>query len=407
MSTQAYQLHLSKDQNITIDLRTDEPIYRIVERLVEEHQLPTTDSHNQVIRYALYAGQLRRMSNEMSLRQAGYDQGGDLFLTNVFDPWWETLPAVTRRLPETEVPVVPLVRRLPWKVIAGIAGGLLVIGGILLMVSNRSAEARAVPTITVAAVAVASSVPATATLAPAPTSAPPPTELVETISVPTATLQPSTPIPVILATNTPQVPLITILGVQRDYLDRDDRLFFIGKNSFGAYLWADQELTNKVPAGSGSIVISNGDQVYLLGESNGIYQIKIKSNAIDANDQQVLDAIGYIPAWLVTNTAIPTPKPLPPTPTPDPRRLRVRLLNYDDQPGCISIRVAGVNTSGWTFTVDNISLSGRFDNSGNARLCGLNADQQVTISIRRRGQAVPGGGGVPSKGRAIMYAEWR
>ncbi|MFV9507919.1 MAG: hypothetical protein AB4911_25505, partial [Oscillochloridaceae bacterium umkhey_bin13] len=98
-----------------------------------------------------------------------------------------------------------------------------------------------------------------------------------------------------------------------------------------------------------------------------------------------------------------------PTPTSDPVRLRFRVENYNDEPHCITVQVRRISTAGWTFSVDGLThLRGNFDNAGNARLCGLNNDQQVTITVfDRNGRPVAGGRGVPSKGRAIMVAEWR
>lgn len=107
-------------------------------------------------------------------------------------------------------------------------------------------------------------------------------------------------------------------------------------------------------------------------------------------------------------TATPTSPP-PPTPAPAPpaAQLRFVVLNYNDDPSCISVRITGVNTSGWGFAVDGLKLGGAF-NGGNARLCGLSPGQEVTISVyNANGQRVRGGAGVPSKGSAIMSASWR
>lgn len=86
----------------------------------------------------------------------------------------------------------------------------------------------------------------------------------------------------------------------------------------------------------------------------------------------------------------------------------MRLVNYNDTPDCISMRIVGVRAAGWSFTVDGLQLRGNFDAGGNARLCGLAPDQEVTISVRNRsGRVVPGGGGVPAKGRAILEGSWQ
>lgn len=104
-----------------------------------------------------------------------------------------------------------------------------------------------------------------------------------------------------------------------------------------------------------------------------------------------------------TETATPTK-----TATPKVARLRFRVLNYSDDPACISVQIRGIPTRGWRFSVDGLNgLVGYFDNAGNARLCGLGPGQEVTISVfESRGERVRGGGGVPSRGGAIMYADW-
>lgn len=97
------------------------------------------------------------------------------------------------------------------------------------------------------------------------------------------------------------------------------------------------------------------------------------------------------------------------TPTPVQRKLRFRVLNYNDDASCFSVQVARISTAGWFFTVDGIrGARGNFDTAGNARVCGLGQGQEVTFTVfDAGGRVVPGGSGVPSKGSAIMGAEWK
>jgi hypothetical protein len=424
---QTYRLYLGANQVVTVTLRTDEPLYRLVERLVMDHSLPVVDQYGQPITYALYAGQIRRLSNEMTLRQAGYDQGGDLYLANIYAPWWEGIPAVTRRFGND--PPAPNARRIPYALIGIGAAVALMIGGVLLFATfSQGTETVARPSATASQPvqsAMQRSNP-TATLAPAPTRQNTPQS-----AFPTATLastpQPMTGLPTATLASIPQLTTalptatlaspgntatalptgaeeVSIAGVKREYLNRDNRLFFQGRTSFGAYLWSDSGLQTKAPASQGNIVVSNGDRVAILSQNNGIAQVRIITNALDPADPKVIGATGYLPAWLITDQNVPPP----PTPVPDAGKLWVRKLNEDDEPGCISMRITGINTRGWSFGVDGMNLAGRFDNAGNARLCGLGPDQEVTISVRdQRGRVVPGGRGVPAKGRDIMLGTWQ
>lgn len=459
-SQQRYTLHLGAGQTTPVTLPTDEPIHRLIERLVHEHGLPPVDPHGQPARYALYAAYTRRLSSEMSLSQAGYAQGGDLYLANVYAPWWEQTAAATRRLSDHRSPSAPNDRRRLYALL-GIGAAVVLAMGIVaaaLFLLNspeppseaqlpgatavaarmvgRSPTSTLAPLLTVptdAPVAPATSAPAstspntppiaTSTLAPLQTSPTDPPVATVTLAPPLAMSTPE-PLPAEAAqaptriglmppfamspTSTlvnPYADSITVAGVKREYLNRDERLFFRGRTSFGAYVWSEPELRTRLPASQGNVVISNGDQVVILSQEGGVAQVRIVTNALDPADPKVIGATGYLPLWLITDEGVPPP---PPTATPNPGRLFVYKLNEDDQPGCISMRIVRTNVSGWSFVVDGTSLRGRFDNAGNARLCGLGADQQVTISVLdRNGRIVPGGRGVPSKGRAIMIGEWR
>jgi hypothetical protein len=232
------------------------------------------------------------------------------------------------------------------------------------------------------------------TLAPLPTSRPTATLVPTLAEVPTLTVV------------IPDLEAVVVLGVKREYLNRGSRYFFQGQSgSFGAYLWSDSALSMKAPASNGHAVISNGDQVVILNQSDGIAEVRIVTNALDPEDPIVIGATGYIPLWLITDQNVPPP---PPTPTPRREYLWVRRLNGNDDPTCISMQIIGINAAGWSFRVDGMNLVGTFDNAGNARLCELAPEQEVTITVyNQNGQVVPGGRGVPARGRDIMIGEWR
>ncbi|MGB9751338.1 EsaB/YukD family protein [Roseiflexus castenholzii] len=434
MAQQSYTLHLDAGRSMPVELSTDEPIYRLIDRLVQDYGLPPTDQDGRRVQYGLYADHTRRLSREMSLRQAGYDQGGNLYLANVEAPWWEQTPALTRRLSHQSETKQD--NRLRLYALLGGVFVVLTIGIVatLILVSvRRSPQVAQQPTLTVksdmlversptstlaplpmsvaTAATATDGLPATATLAPLPTAAataalaPPSTLTVA--ALPTTTASPAQPFAVFPTATLVNLDAdaVTVVGVKREYLDRGERLFFQGRTSFGAYVWNEPELRTRLPASQGNVVISNGDRVAILNQANDTVQVRILTNALDPADPKVIGATGYLPRWLVFDEGVPPPAP---TATPNPGKLFVYKLNEDDQPGCISMRIVRTNASGWSFVVDGTNLRGRFDNAGNARLCGLVADQEVTISVLdRNGRIVPGGRGVPSKGRAIMVGEWR
>ena len=100
--------------------------------------------------------------------------------------------------------------------------------------------------------------------------------------------------------------------------------------------------------------------------------------------------------------------PRPDTPVPVTARLRFQVVNYNDDPACISVSITGVNTAGWRLSIDGLRLLATVDSGGNGRVCGLGNRQEVTLSILNSGgRVVSGGGGVPARGGAIMLGEWR
>ncbi|PDW02320.1 tetratricopeptide repeat protein [Candidatus Viridilinea mediisalina] len=122
--------------------------------------------------------------------------------------------------------------------------------------------------------------------------------------------------------------------------------------------------------------------------------------------QSMLEVQQMLPTPTPVPTAVPTPRP---TAVPEPARLRFSVANYNDDPHCISIGINGIVPAGWFFVVDGMGhVSGRFDGGGNARACGLGYGQEVTLTVfDGNGSRVLGGGGIPSRGSAIMVATWR
>lgn len=95
-------------------------------------------------------------------------------------------------------------------------------------------------------------------------------------------------------------------GILRTYLNRNPALFFDGRSGFGAFLWAEAEQQNRVPATEGHVVISNGDTLEILDESvAGMYRVRVRSNTLDSADPQVIGTTGWIVRWLIDNQGIP------------------------------------------------------------------------------------------------------
>ncbi|MBU6334535.1 MAG: hypothetical protein KGS47_09040 [Chloroflexi bacterium] len=98
------------------------------------------------------------------------------------------------------------------------------------------------------------------------------------------------------------------------------------------------------------------------------------------------------------------------TPTAVPAaagKLVVQRINQDDDPTCVSLRVVGVSTTGWTLAFDGSGLRGTFDGAGNVRVCGLASRQEGTMRILGRSGAAVSGGIFPVRGGDIFVATWQ
>jgi hypothetical protein len=108
-----------------------------------------------------------------------------------------------------------------------------------------------------------------------------------------------------------------------------------------------------------------------------------------------------------TNTPRPTPVPPRPTAAPD-QRLRFYKDGEYDEPTCMSVQIRGISPAGWYFSIDGLEHIKGFFNGQDARVCGLGHRQEYTFTVRNgSGQAIRGGDGVPTRGSAVMIANWR
>jgi hypothetical protein len=139
-----------------------------------------------------------------------------------------------------------------------------------------------------------------------------------------------------------------------------------------------------------------------------------------------------VATWILTgenvpaNTAItPTAAPVAVTSVPATgsqpaaQKLRPQSVNYNDDKNaqCVSVRITGINPTGWRMIVDgetngqNQLIIGTFSgnrNGGDARMCGVPHDHPFNIYIEYSagGARVPGGY-FPSANGAIHTIVWR
>ncbi|MGQ9482012.1 MAG: hypothetical protein ACUVSZ_11560 [Chloroflexus sp.] len=396
----SYTIQWSKENSKPCDLPDDKPIYELIPSLVKECQLRETDEQQHPIQYELFDMSYNLLNKEISLAKNNQPPGATLYLADRNRRWFVSAAPVVPA--PVKPPLLPLSGNLSIPAVVGL--GLIVVIVILftrMMTGSDGRFAASLPTLTIEPFVPNVTPSAVSTLAPPSTPiVPTPTKL--------STLVPVLPTPTSLSPTLASTPtyLEIVSGVKPEYRSIKPELFFVGRTSFGAFLWQDSKLREKIPATEGYVVVSNGDQIEILARLGQVYQVRIHTNVLDPDDPKVIGAVGYLPAWIITDQDVPpTPTPKPrPSPTP---KLRVVKVNEDDSPDCISMQIRNINANGWLLRIDGYQLFARFDGGGNARLCGV-PNHAFTFSILdNKGQAVPGGQGIPAKGRDIFIGEWR
>lgn len=438
-----FRIHLSEQQAVEAALDLQRPIYLLVSGLTHQHQLPAIEGG-----YGLFGGADRRpISRELSLLRTPYAGGGDLYLASNRAPWWAGAPAAAARSPArrptTRSQPVRAAARLDLKSVALAVIGVVAIGLLGLLLWPRGGVS-------------APDVEPTVAFVP-PTAAP---------VAPTATLLPVTPTldPAVLAAKNyqdglddynaqkwPQAAALLqqVFAYDPGYKDVRQVLGATLYN-WGVALRDQGDIAGALDQFAAAIEVAPDHplaadeqqkaQLYrdALGarDGGGLRDAAIKLEELRDLQADYLDSTAQLydiylaygaelegekstaAALRIYQKAAELPlddvsaaqarlKAL--APTPAPKRLRFSVANYNDDPGCISIRISGVGVGGWYFTVDGIGgVLGRFDTGGNARTCGLGYGQEVTITVHYPdGRGVAGGTGVPAKGSAIMVAAWR
>ncbi len=464
--TRTFRIHFSERHVLQEDLEIDTPLYLVISQLAQRHQLPVVEGG-----YGFFAGAERRpLSREVPLTRTPYANGGELYLAPVHTPWWAPIPTVAamptpavpvKRTPTLSLPARPRLSLTPQNILL-ITIGVIAIAmlGLLFWPQGTTNGTGSNQSVSIVAPSEVIALP-TATLLPATPTPDAATQArqhyqdgmtayaAENWSVAAEHFQE------VYAYDASYREIASVLSASfynwgittRDEgdittalahfqstikVDSNHTLARTEIQKANIYLDAQKKVANGNLDGAiqryQSLIEMNGGnyadattQIYelLLNQAETVAQQGGDENlqrALElyraAAGVEVIDRSKAEQGVVEIQALLPTPTPIPrPTATPQPRpaaRLRFSVANYNDDPGCISIKINGISPAGWYFSVDGIrGVSGRFDGGGNARACGLAPGQEVTISvIDGNGRVVPGGSGVPSKGSAIMIANW-
>ncbi len=155
----------------------------------------------------------------------------------------------------------------------------------------------------------------------------------------------------------------------------------------------------------------NFEETGQLAKAREVYSLALEL-AQDAPNIDVGDLRARLRA--ISPTAVPaTPtRPAPPTAVPTiAKTQRLYFQKYAENavdPTCFAVHIRGVNTGGWFVAVDGLGNRGNVDGAGNTNVCGLAASQEVTFTVyNAQGGAVPGGGGIPTRGGDLMAGYWQ
>ncbi|MFD3162544.1 protein kinase [Herpetosiphon sp. NSE202] len=155
----------------------------------------------------------------------------------------------------------------------------------------------------------------------------------------------------------------------------------------------------------------NFEETGQLAKAREVYSLALEL-AQDAPNIDVGDLRARLRA--ISPTAVPaTPtRPAPPTAVPTTAKTqRLYFQKYAENavdPTCFAVHIRGLSTNGWFVAVDGLGNRGNVDGAGNTNVCGLAASQEVTFTVyNAQGGAVPGGGGIPTRGGDLMTGYWQ
>ncbi|MBM7843203.1 serine/threonine protein kinase [Herpetosiphon giganteus] len=142
--------------------------------------------------------------------------------------------------------------------------------------------------------------------------------------------------------------------------------------------------------------------------ANAIYREAAGLQELDGN-LDVATANSRIRATAPTEVPATPTRPAPPTAVPVAQRLYFQKYAENAvDPTCFAVHIRGVGTNGWFVAVDGLGNRGNVDGAGNTNVCGLAASQEVTFTVyNAQGSAVPGGGGIPTRGGDLMTGYWQ
>jgi hypothetical protein len=457
----SFRLHISEQHVYDVELSLQQPVHQLAAQLAAQYHLPPAAGG-----YTLYSGEKRPIGHERPLGASASAGGGDLYLAARSNPWWlvsDPASAVTPLSPRSSL------RRpnLSTRQLTSGGIGLLMLVLLLFMLWPRETSGVDIATQEVTLQPpTAPAARATATLLPA-TPTPPATPTLEPAAAASLNYQAGVAAYEEQDWALAVEHLVAVYEYNPRYLDCDEVLAashfnwgvnlrdggdiaaaaeqFLQALSIDAehslanneHTLADLYLQARAAEEAGDDAVARellrellslqpvyadaADRLYALlldyaidlreagGESNLRAALALYNEAANL---QVADtrAAEVGAAEVRDQLPKPTATPLPqPTAVPRPAgRLHVSKLDDNDDPSCISMRIDGIVPAGWYFLIDGVGLQGRFDTGGNARVCGLAPYQEITFTILDgNGTPVAGGGGIPSRGSAIMYGAWR
>ncbi|MFL5801996.1 MAG: carboxypeptidase-like regulatory domain-containing protein [Roseiflexaceae bacterium] len=268
-----YSIYTSETVFFSAELDSVMPIYQLIARLVDQHELPRADD-TATSGYALFGGTTRRrLSSEQTLAQAGFAAGADLYLAYTYDPWW--LEMVTPAAATDQ----PVIAGFAAYLLAVPAARVIMSSGLLAMVlvaiflprmlRQPAPATTTTPTPAITGTVGPSKVPIAQRATDPPRPTPSPTQLptAAPTQTPTATQPPPSPTPTIAPAPAEFVGVIADRKVDA----RSDQC-----NAFASSIYGSVETSGGRGIGGARVQVVSGDgrsRFAATTQRNGTYSI--------------------------------------------------------------------------------------------------------------------------------------